>query len=610
MTTDDHGKDADQGETGDGLATGAKARLEANLTRIEELTQRLVGAMGQGRQVPPSLQGPSHDLYMKAAGTYWAEMMRDPARMMEHQLGYWGKTLRHYVEAQQQLVPGAAPVASDKKGDRRFSNPLWDTHPWFNFIKQQYLTNAETVRMAIDSIEGLEPREKKRLDYFATQIVDMFSPTNFLATNPDALQKALETEGQSLIDGLENLVRDLEANKGDLVVTLADGNAFRVGENLATTPGEVVFRNHLFELIQYAPQTEDVHETPVVLFPPWINKYYILDLKPQNSLIRHVVEQGYTLFVVSWINPDPSYAEIGMTDYVEDGYLQAIETVKEICGVKKVNAVGYCIAGTTLSLTLSVLKARKDNSVNSATFFTTLTDFSDQGEVGVFLDDDFVDGIEAEAREAGVLDKFYMSRTFSFLRARDLIYQPAIRSYMMGEAPPAFDLLYWNGDGTNLPARMAVEYLRGLCQQDLFATEGFTVAGHLAKISEVTVPVFAVGCESDHIAAWDSSWRGIQKMGSKDKTFVLSGSGHIAGIVNPPAKKKYGYWTNDKPAKTPEEWRAAATKHEGSWWPVWIEWLKPRSGELVPARQPGSKAHPALGPAPGRYVTGGRLAAE
>ena len=608
MTTDDQDRNAEAEAGGEAMA--AKARLEANLARIEELTQRLVSAMGQGRQVPPALQGPSHDLYLKAAGSYWSEMMRDPAKLMEHQLGYWGETLKHYVETQQKIMQGAQAPASDGPKDRRFANPMWDTHPWFAYIKQQYLTNAEAVRRAVSSIEGLEPREKKRLDYFAGQIVDMFSPTNFLATNPDALQKALETEGQSLIDGMENLVRDLEANEGDLVVTLADADAFRVGENLATTPGEVVFRNHLFELIQYAPATEDVHETPVVLFPPWINKFYILDLKPQNSLIRHVVEQGHTLFVVSWINPDPSYAEIGMTDYVEDGYVRAIETVKEICKVRQVNAVGYCIAGTTLAMTLSVLKSRKDKSVKSATFFTTLTDFSDQGEVGVFLDDDFVDGIEAEARAAGVLDKFYMSRTFSFLRARDLIYQPAIRSYMMGEAPPAFDLLYWNGDGTNLPARMAIEYLRGLCQEDRFATTGFTVAGHEAKIAEVTVPVFAVGCESDHIAAWDSSWRGVRKMGSKDKTFVLSGSGHIAGIVNPPAKKKYGYWTNDAAADSPEEWRAGAQKHEGSWWPAWMAWLKPRAGEMVPAREPGSKAHPALGPAPGRYVTGGRLAAE
>ncbi|SDE50619.1 PHA/PHB synthase family protein [Limimaricola pyoseonensis] len=611
MATRDARQGGDEPSGGDATATQAKARLEANLARIEALTQRLVAAMGQGRQVPPALQGPSQELYAKAAGAYWVEMMRDPGKLMEHQVGYWSRTLKHYVEAQQQMMQARPAAAeSDKPADRRFSNPLWDSHPWFNFIKQQYQTNAEAVRQAVNAIEGLDPREKRRLDYFATQIVDMFSPTNFLATNPDALERALETEGQSLIDGLENLVRDLETNEGDLVVTLADKDAFTVGENLATTPGEVVFRNHLFELIQYAPQTDDVRETPIVLFPPWINKFYILDLKTQNSLINHVVEQGHTLFVVSWIDPDPSYSEIGMTDYVEDGYIRAIETAKEICGVKKVNAVGYCIAGTTLALTLSVLKSRKDRSVNAATFFTTLTDFSDQGEVGVFLDDDFVDGIEAEARRAGILDKFYMARTFSFLRANDLIWQPAIRSYMMGQTPPAFDLLYWNGDGTNLPAKMAVEYLRGLCQEDRFARDGFEVAGATARLGDVDLPIFAVACESDHIAAWDASWRGIDKMGSKDKTFVLSGSGHIAGIVNPPAKKKYGYWTNGAAASTPEDWKAGAEKHEGSWWPHWIDWLSSRSGELVPARQPGSKAHPPLGPAPGRYVTGGRLQAD
>ena len=306
----------------------------------------------------------------------------------------------------------------------------------------------------------------------------------------------------------------------------------------------MVWRNHLFELIQYAPTTDKVHETPIVLFPPWINKFYILDLKPQNSFIKWVVDQGYTLFVVSWVNPDASYRETSMTDYVEEGFLAALREASAICGTKQVNAIGYCIAGTTLAATLGVLKKRGDKSVKSATFFTTLTDFSDQGEVGVFLDDDFVDGIEAEVTEKGYLDKFFMARTFSYLRSNDLIYTPAIKSYMLGQTPPAFDLLFWNGDGTNLPAKMAVEYLRGLCQQDRLATTGFPVAGETVTLADVTVPVCAIACETDHIAAWRSSYRGVQKMASKDKTFILSGSGHIAGIVNPPTKMKYGHWTN------------------------------------------------------------------
>lgn len=596
MTTTDSGNNA-------AADAPALTRFEENMARVEELTQRLVSVLSHKRSVPEDLQGPSQELYMKAATAYMSDMMNNPAKLIEQQVGYWGKTLQHYVEAQQALASGQIKAPEDHTpSDKRFSNPLWQTHPYFNFVKQQYLLNAEAISNAVAHIDGLDEREQTRLKYFSQQIVDLFAPTNFLATNPDALEKAVQTEGESLVRGLENLVTDLEANDGELIVNLADKDAFKVGENLGTTPGEVVFRNHMFELIQYAPSTEKVHKTPLVIFPPWINRFYILDLKPANSLIKWIVDQGYTLFVVSWVNPDASYREVGMTEYVEDGYLTALETVREICDVPKVNAIGYCIAGTTLSLTLSVMKARGLDYVNSATFFTTLTDFSDQGEVGVFLDNDFVDGIEAEVTEAGFLDSFYMSRTFSYLRSNDLIYQPAIRSYMLGESPPAFDLLYWNGDGTNLPAKMSVEYLRGLCQRDELCSGGFDVAGHTARIEEVDVPLCAIACETDHIAAWRSSYRGVQKMGSKDKTFILAGSGHIAGIVNPPAKKKYGHWTNDDLSLSPDDWRAAAEAHEGSWWPLWEKWLRKRSGKKIDAREPGSATHPPIAPAPGSYV--------
>ena len=579
-------------------------KLEANLSRIEELTQRFLVAMNPKRHVPTSLQGPSPELYAKAASAYMTEMMSNPGKIIEQQVAFWGKSVKHYIEAQHLLAQGKLqPPADDTPADRRFAHEMWETNPYFNFIKQQYLMNAEAVRETIAAIDTMDDSEKQRLEYFGQQIVDMFSPTNFLATNPEALSLAAETEGESLVAGLENLIRDLEANDGDLVVTLADKDAFEVGKNLATSPGEVVYRNHLCELIQYAPTTDKVHEIPLVIFPPWINKFYILDLKPANSLIKWAVEQGYTVFVVSWVNPDASYRDTSMTDYVEDGYLTAIGQVKSICGVKKVNAVGYCIAGTTLSITMGLMKQRGDTSINAATLFTTLTDFSDRGEVGVFLDDDFVDGIEAEVAEAGVLDQYYMSRTFSFLRSNDLIYGPAIKSYMMGKAPPAFDLLYWNGDGTNLPAKMSVEYLRGLCQGDKLATDGFEIAGTTVKLSEVTVPICAIACETDHIAAWKSSYRGVQKMGSKDKTFILSESGHIAGIINPPAKKKYGHYTNPDLGLTPDDWLLDADKNEGSWWPRWDGWLSQKSGKQVTARKPGDKDHPILGPAPGTYVS-------
>ncbi|MCC5974255.1 MAG: class I poly(R)-hydroxyalkanoic acid synthase [Rubellimicrobium sp.] len=586
-------------------ADGAElAKLEQNIARIEALTQRLVTAMSRKRQVPKALQGPDAELYLKAGTAWMQEMMTNPARLIEHQAEYWGKALKHYLEAQQALAQGTFAAPPDRTpGDRRFANPLWETHPYFNFIKQQYLMNAEAIQKSIAAIEGLDEAERRRLDYFSRQIVDMMSPTNFLATNPDALERAVQTEGQSLVDGLANLVADLERNDGEVVVTLSDPDAFTVGGNLATTPGDVVYRNRMFELIQYRPTTATVHRTPLILFPPWINKFYILDLKPANSLIKWIVDQGFTLFVVSWVNPDATYRETSMTDYVEEGYLTALSEVKRICSVPKVNVIGYCIAGTTLALTLALLARRGDTSIRSATFFTTLTDFSDQGEMAVFLTDDFVDGIEAEVEEAGVLDSFYMSRTFSFLRANDLIYAPAIRSYMMGQSPPAFDLLFWNGDGTNLPGRMAVEYLRGLCQANRFAGEGFEIAGEIVHLADIDFPLCAIACETDHIAGWTASYNGIRAMGSKDKTFILSESGHIAGIVNPPSRQKYGHWTNADLPEDPHDWRKGAQKNEGSWWPCWVNWLGGRSGGMVPARSPGSDAHPVLGPAPGTYVT-------
>jgi polyhydroxyalkanoate synthase len=579
-------------------------KLEANIARLEELNARLVAALGRKKLPRASLEGPGQDLYLKAAAGYLAEMMQNPAKILEHQVGYWGKSLKHYLEAQQKLAQGKFEAPDDTgPKDKRFANPLWDTNPYFNFLKQQYLMNADAVHQAVTDVDGLDDADRKRLDFFTRQIVDMFSPTNFLGTNPEALERAAETQGQSLVDGLENLVRDLEAGDGDLVVSLSDKDAFKVGENLGTTPGDVVYRNRMIELIQYKPTTKQVHEIPVVIFPPWINKFYILDLKAQNSLIKWIVDQGYTLFVVSWVNPDPSYAEVGMSDYVEEGYLAAIREAKAICGTKEVNAVGYCIAGTTLSLTLALLKKRKNKSVRSATFFTTLSDFADQGEVGVFLSNDFVDGIEEEVTEKGVLDKYFMSRTFSFLRSNDLIYAPAIRSYMMGQTPPAFDLLYWNGDGTNLPAKMSVEYLRGLCQANDFVKDGFEICGETVQIKDVSVPLCAIACETDHIAPWKASYAGFQQMGSKDKTFILSESGHIAGIVNPPSKNKYGHWTNPEYDLSSDDWQASADKHEGSWWPRWEKWLDKKSGEMVPAREPGDAKHPSLAPAPGTYVT-------
>lgn len=581
-------------------------RLNANLAKMEELSKRMVAALGQkDLTTDAGMSGPGQELYVKAGSALFNEMLSNPTKLMGQQVAYWSKAVENFIETQQALAAGQFEMSEedgDAPKDKRFANPMWRTHPYFRFVRKQYELNSDAIAQSMAELEGLSPQEKSRVEFFSRQIIDLFAPTNYLATNPDALQKAIDTDGQSLVDGLENLVRDIEANKGELLPTLSDPNAFKVGENIGTAEGKVVFRNRMMELIQYAPKTETVHRTPLVIFPPWINKFYIMDLKPQNSLIRWIVEQGYTLFVVSWINPDDSYADVGLEDYIEEGYLQAVEVAKDITGEKQVNAVGYCIAGTTLSATLALLQKRGDKSIKSATFFTTLTDFSDQGEFTVFLQDDFVEAIERQVTEKGVLDSFFMSKTMSFLRSNDLVYGPAVRSYMMGEAPPAFDLLYWNGDSTNLPGRMVKQYLRHLCQANELADGGFKILGETVSIRDIKLPVCSIGTKTDHIAPWKNCYAGFEQFGSRDKTFIMSESGHIAGIINPPSKKKYGHFLNPKVKGTADEWLEGAEFREGSWWPVWEEWLGRRSGAQVPAREPGESGFEILGDAPGTYV--------
>lgn len=574
-------------------------KLAQNIERIETLGHRLMAAFAERNLPNPGIEGPGADLYMTAAAGFLKTLTEQPAKMIGTQVSYWGETLANYARAHQALAQGQLTAPEDDSpADKRFANPLWQSHPYFNLIKKQYLTNARALKEAAQGLELPDDVARRRINWLTNQIVDMMAPTNFLATNPDALEKAIETEGESLVRGLENLVRDVEQNGGEMIVSLADRGAFTVGENIGTAPGAVVHRTRLFELIQYAPTTGSVHALPLIIFPPWINKFYILDLKPQNSLIRWLVDQGHSLFVVSWRNPTPDFADTGMEDYV-NAYLEAMDRVRDLTGQSRLNAVGYCIAGTTLSLTLALLQQRGDDRVNAATLFTTLTDFSEQGEFTSFLQDDFVSGIAEEVQRHGLMRAQLMARTMSFLRANDLVWGPAIRSYMMGETPPAFDLLFWNGDSTNLPGRMALQYLRGLCQQNAFASDGFDLLGHKLRLSDVTVPLCAIACESDHIAPWKDCWRGVAQMGSQDKTFILSQSGHIAGIVNPPSKKKYGHYLSDHGFDHgADAWREAAGFSDGSWWPHWGQWLAERAGDMVDARHPGE----GLEPAPGRYV--------
>ena len=597
--------------TNDILNTENYKKITNNITRIDSLSKRLLATVNQRDAPNQKLSGPNQDVFTNASALYWQKMVQNPEKVYMQQVAFWAESLQHFIEAQQVTVsPSGQQASQTEETDPRFAHPMWQNNPYFNLIKRQYFLNAASLRSAVDEISDLEPIEKQRLEYFSSQIIDLMSPTNFLATNPAALEKAVETEGQSLIDGLENLVTDLEHNNGELLVRLTDENAFELGVNIASTPGKVVFRNRMLELIQYQPSTETVREIPLIIFPPWINKFYILDLKAQNSFIKWVLDQGYSVFVVSWVNPDQSYDEVGLEEYISEGFYAAISTVKQISGQKQVNALGYCIAGTVLSLVLALMKKRGDRSIKSATFFTTLTDFSQQGEFTPFLQDDFVDGIEQHVEKNGVLPSHILSRTFSFLRSNDLIYRPAIKSYMLGETPPAFDLLYWNGDATGLPGKMTVQYLRWLCQQDQFAQSGITLFGEVLRLSDVTVPFCAVACETDHIAAWPDSYRGFTKMGSRSKTFILSQSGHIGGIINPPSKKKYGHYTNTDMRLSHNEWQDNAAFHEGSWWSRWESWLRKKSGKLVPAQQPGSEVFKPLCAAPGTYVLKGKSTSE
>jgi len=578
--------------------------FEENLTRIEQLLRRLVAVMAQHKPLDLGLQAPSHEIFTRATMAYWAEMVNNPAQFLHHQLAFWAQSAQQLAQAQQLLSQGIAPPPEEEETptDRRFSNPLWRSHPYFNYLRRQYLLNAEALTTAVQGLEGLGAREQQRIEYFTDQIIAMMSPTNFIGTNPDVIEKALKTEGLSLVQGLENLIADLEANDGELVVRLADESAFEIGGNVATTAGKVMFRNRLMELIQYTPTTETVYGAPLVIFPPWINKYYILDLKQSNSMVKWLVDQGFTVFMVSWVNPDRSYADVGMAEYIEEGFLQAIAQVRALCGQSRVNVAGYCIGGTTLHLALALLNKRGDDWVRSASFLTTLTDFSSQGQFTPFLQEDFLDAIDREVEQQGLLRAFIMQRTFSFLRSNDLIYDPAIRSYMMGEPPPAFDLLFWNGDGAGLPGRMVHEYLRLLCQQNLFVSEGVAFCGEHLHIRQITLPVFAIACETDHIACWQDCYRGFQQLRSRSKTFVLSQSGHIAGIVNPPTRDKYGHYVNARLKEPADAWRKSARFGKGSWWPLWKQWLAKRSGRQVPARFAGDSGPPVIEDAPGAYV--------
>jgi len=510
---------------------------------------------------------------------------------------FWADSMKLW---QRFLDPTGLAGGGEARPDRRFQAAEWRDNPVFDWIRQSYLLISDHILAGVDALDGVEPKQKEQLRFAAKNFVDAMSPTNFPATNPEVIHKTIETRGQNLLKGLQNMLADL--GKGQLTHT--DSGAFELGRNIATTPGKVIHRTLLYELIQYTPATDTVLKTPLVIFPPWINRFYILDLRPEKSFVKWAVDQGLSVFMVSWKSADASSKDVVWDDYVA-AQIDAIDTIRDGLGVEAVHAIGYCVAGTTLAATLAVLAARGEaDKVESATFFTAQVDFAQGGDLTLFVDDEQLKLIEALAPE-GFLDGRYMAATFNLLRGRDLIWNYVTNNYLLGQDYAPFDLLHWNGDTTNLPSRWHLSYLTDLYRDNLLVRPGaLAVAGTPLDLSRVTTPTYVQAGREDHIAPAESVWKITEHFAGPIK-FVLAGSGHIAGVVNPPAAGKYQYWTNDKPAASLADFVAGATETKGSWWPDWIGWLRDRDGEEVPAkgaRQPGKGKMKAIEDAPGSYV--------
>jgi polyhydroxyalkanoate synthase len=493
------------------------------------------------------------------------------------------------------------PVAAPARGDKRFSDPDWSRNQVFDFFKQAYLLTARWAHDTIANTADTDEATRHRANFYFDQIANAMSPSNFAVTNPEVLKQTLASNGQNLLDGMNNLARDLEAGHGSLRIKQTDMSAFALGENIALSPGQVVYQNELMQLIQYAPATDKVYQTPLLIVPPWINKFYILDLNPKKSFIRWCVEQGQTVFVISWVNPDARLAAKGFADYMHQGILEAVNQIENQTGESKVNAIGYCIGGTLLASTLGFMAARKDKRIKSATFFTTQVDFTYAGDLKVFADEDQIALVEQRMAKDGFLDGKEMSNAFNLLRSNDLIWSYVVNNYLKGKDPMPFDLLYWNADPTRMPAATHSFYLRECYLYNNLSRDKMTLDQVRIKLGKVKIPVYNLATREDHIAPLKSVFKIGEILGG-DTQLVVAGSGHIAGVVNPPEGGKYQYWTNEKGADTVESWLASAEEHPGSWWPHWMEWLTEKSGKMVAARDPELGKLQPIEPAPGSYV--------
>jgi polyhydroxyalkanoate synthase len=535
----------------------------------------------------------------------YARMATDPALLANTSVNMWTDYMRLWQGTWLKMFGlKPPPVAEPAKGDGRFKDDDWSSNFVFDHIKQSYLIAARHIQEAVAKVEGLPPDSEKKVAFFTRQYVDALAPSNFLLTNPQVLRETLTSGGQNLVRGLNNLLSDIEKGGGQLRISMTDESAFQLGRNVATTPGKVVHQTPLMQLIQYEPTTSEVYKRPLVIIPPWINKYYILDLREKNSFIRWAVSQGHTVFVLSWVNPDARLAQKGFDDYMREGALAAFDAVERITGERDLNTIGYCLGGTLLGATLGYLaNTNRLERVASATYFVSLLDFTEPGELGVFIDEEQVANLEKKMKERGYLEGSEMAGTFNLLRANDLIWSFVVNNYLLGKDPFPFDLLYWNADSTRMPARMHSFYLRNMYIKNLLGQPGgIELDGVPIDLGAVTTPSYFISTVEDHIAPWKSTYKGARYLGSASNgavRFVLGGSGHIAGIVNPPAAKKYHYWVNDSLPDTPDGWFAGAKQVPGSWWEDWQAWIERlNGGQKVPARKPQD----ALEDAPGSYA--------
>ncbi|MBI4967438.1 MAG: class I poly(R)-hydroxyalkanoic acid synthase [Rhodospirillales bacterium] len=580
------------------------AELTQAVANIAERSQRLMSDFLARQTSQPQLGMADPMNVGQAFVEMMGRLMADPSKLVEAQVSLWSDYMKLWQNtARRMLGEQSEPVVSPEPSDNRFKDEAWQTNEVFDFVKQSYLLTARTVQSVVGQVEGLDEKTAKKVDFYTRQFVDAMAPSNFVMTNPQVLRATVESGGENLLKGLNNLLGDLERGKGKLAIKMTDLDAFKVGENIAVTPGKVVYQNDLIQLLQYAPTTETVLERPVLIIPPWINKYYILDLRPKNSLIKWLTEQGHTVFVISWVNPDEKLAGKTFSDYMFEGPLAALNAIKIATGQDKVNVAGYCLGGTLLATTLAYMAAKKDDRIASATFFATMVDFAEAGELEVFIDEEQLLSLEEKMNKRGYLEGSEMATTFNMLRANDLIWSFVINNYLLGKEPFPFDLLYWNSDSTRMPAAMHSFYLRNMYQlNNLKDPGGIEVGGVPIDLGTIKTPIYILATREDHIAPWKSAYAATQLYAGPVR-FVLSGSGHIAGVVNPPPGK-YPHWVGSGKSlpESADAWLASATQKEGSWWPDWQAWIEKIDNKRVKARQPGAGKLKAIEDTPGSYV--------